>query len=73
MSTKRDTEAQREFIFSFLARESHVSIDEVAQLYEKERERLAVGAQITGSLAILTLRNVRERLRKRSHATSSIP
>jgi hypothetical protein len=73
MSTKRNTEAQREFTFAFLARESHVSIDEVAKLYEKERERLGAGARITGFLAILTLRNVRETLRKRNHATSSIP
>jgi hypothetical protein len=73
MSTKRNTEAQREFTVAFLARESQVSIDEVAQLYEKERERLAVGARNTGFLAIIALRNVRETLRMRSHATSSIP
>ena len=73
MSAKRNTEAQREFTFAFLARESHVSIDEVAQLYAKERERLGAGARITGFLAILTLRNVRATLLARTKASRSIP
>ena len=51
-----------------LARESHVPIDQVAQLYEHELAVLKVGARITGFLTILTTRKVREILRQRSHA-----
>jgi Protein of unknown function (DUF3562) len=50
----------------FLARESQVPIDEVARLYEDEWAELEDGARITGFLAILTTRNVREMLRRRS-------
>jgi hypothetical protein len=46
-----------------LARQSHVSIDHVAQLYERELAALKVGARITGFLTILTTRKVREILR----------
>jgi len=73
MSAQRNTEAQREFTFAFLARESHVSIAEVAQLYAEERARLAAGARITGYLAVLTLRNVRATLLARTKAGRSIP
>jgi hypothetical protein len=50
-----------------LARQSHVSIDHVAQLYERELAALKVGARITGFLTILTIRKVREILRQRRH------
>ena len=50
-----------------LARQSHVPIDQVAQLYERELAMLAVGARITGFLTILTTRKVREILRQRRH------
>jgi hypothetical protein len=50
-----------------LARESHVPIDHVAQLYEREWAALTAGAHITGFLTILTIRNVREILRQRPH------
>jgi hypothetical protein len=50
-----------------LARQSHVSIDQVAQLYERELAALKVGARITGFLIILTTRKVREILRQLSH------
>jgi hypothetical protein len=43
-----------------LARQSHVSIEQVAQLYERELTALKVGARITGFLTILTIRKVRE-------------
>ena len=49
----------------FLARESHVSIDEVARLYGKELAKLQIGARIQGFLPILAIRNVREMLRQR--------
>ena len=43
-----------------LAQQSHVPVDQVAQLYERELTALTVGARITGFLAILTTRKVRE-------------
>jgi hypothetical protein len=46
-----------------LAQQSHVSIDQVAQLYERELAALKVGARITSFLTILTTRKVREILR----------
>ena len=42
-------------------------VDQVAQLYERELAVLTVGARITGFLAILTTRKVREILRQRRH------
>ena len=48
-----------------LARESHVPIDQVAQLYELELTALKAGARITGFLTILTTRKVRALLRQR--------
>ena len=50
----------------FLAQESQVPINEVAQLYEDERAGLEVGARITGFLPIFAIRKVREMLRRRS-------
>lgn len=50
----------------FLARESHVSIDDVARLYRIELAKLKVGARIHGFLPIFAFRKVREMLRQRS-------
>jgi len=50
----------------FLAQESQVPINEIAQLYEDERAELAVGARLTGFLPIFAIRKVREMLRRRS-------
>ena len=50
-----------------LARQSHVPIEHVAQLYERELAVLTVGARLTGFLTILTTRKVRELLRQRRH------
>jgi hypothetical protein len=50
----------------FLAQESQVPINEVAQLYEDERAELEVGARLTGFLPIFAIRKVREMLRRRS-------
>jgi len=49
----------------FLARESHVPVDEVAQLYEDARAELEVGARIRSFLGIFAIRNVRKLLRQR--------
>ena len=58
-----------------LARQAHLPVDDVAQLYARELARLTVGAHITGFLTILTTRKVRELLRQRRHAApaSALP
>jgi hypothetical protein len=50
----------------FLAQESRVPTNEVAQLYEDERTELEVDARITAFLGIFAIRNVRAMLRQRS-------
>ncbi len=55
----------------FLADEARVPVDEVAQLYEEKWDALQVGARITGFLAILTARSVREILRQRRKSPAS--
>jgi hypothetical protein len=49
----------------FLAHESHVPIDDVAQLYGDELAKLEVGARIKGFLPIFAIRRVRDVLRQR--------
>jgi len=53
----------------FLAEESRVPIDEIAQLYEVERAALEMGARITRFLPIFALRKVRAALRQRDTAS----
>jgi len=55
-----------------LARQAHVPIDQVAQLYAHELAVLEVGAHITSFLTILTTRKVREILRQRSHPARAL-
>jgi len=50
-----------------LAREAHVPIEQVAQLYAHELAVLTAGARITGFLTILTIRKVHEVLRQGRH------
>jgi hypothetical protein len=50
-----------------LAREAHVPIEQVAQLYARELAVLTAGARITGFLSILTTRTVRAILRQGRH------
>jgi hypothetical protein len=47
-----------------IAKETHVSIDEVEKIYEQELTLLASEAKITQYLVVLTTRRVRARLRK---------
>ena len=63
LSTHPRESSTHERAIEDLARQSHVSIDQVAQLYERELAALKVGARITGFLTILTIRKVREILR----------
>jgi len=62
-STHPHESATHERAIEALARQSHVSIDHVAPLDEREWAALTVGARITGFLTILTTRKVREILR----------
>ena len=50
-----------------LAREAHVPLDTVAQLYAREWAALAAQARITTFLPILTLRKVRDLVRHQGH------
>ena len=52
-------------IVAFLSEESHVPVDEVATLYERERAVLAVGPHVPNFLHVFAIRNVREMLRSR--------
>ena len=59
--------AAHEGTIEALAREAHVPIEQVAQLYAHELAVLTAGARITGFLTILTTRAVREILRQGRH------
>ena len=74
-STPPHESAKHERAIEALAQQSHVPIDHVAQLYERELAALTVSARITGFLSILTTRKVREILRQRRHLarTSEVP
>lgn len=67
LSTHPRESSTHERAIEALARQFHVPIEQVAQLYEGELAGLAVGARITGFLTIITTRKVREVLRQRSH------
>ena len=66
-STQPRESSTHERAIEALARESHVSIDHVAQLYAHELAVLTVGARVTSFLPLLTIRKVREILRQRRH------
>ena len=53
-------------IIAKLSADSHVPIDDVAALYERESAGLAAGARITKFLHIFAIRNVQEILRRRT-------
>src|SRR5919201_3613767 len=74
-STQPRESSAHERAIEALARQAHVPIDEVAQLYEYELAGLTVGVRITGFLPILTMRKVREILHQRRHPvrTSAVP
>ena len=57
--------SSQERAIELLAQESQVPVDEVARLYRNEWAVLEDGARITGFVAILATRNVRETLRRR--------
>jgi hypothetical protein len=55
-----------------LSRQSHLSIEQVAQLYAHELAVLTAGARITGFLTILTPRKAREILRQRQSSSARL-
>lgn len=60
-----DRQPDQKRIVAFLAQESHLSIDDVATLYERERATLALGAHLAKFLHIFAIRNVQDILRER--------
>jgi len=71
LSTPPRDSSTHERAIEALAREAHVPIEHVTQLYEHELAVLTVGASITGFLAILTTRKVRDILRQHRHPARS--
>src|SRR5687768_10820817 len=67
-ATHPHNSAVHEGAIEALAREAHVPIEQVAQLYAHELAVLTAGARITGFLTILTTRKVREILRQGRHS-----
>jgi hypothetical protein len=63
MSTMHNEPSHQDAAVEFLARKSHVSIDDVVMLYGIELAKLEPGARITGYLPIFAIRNVSEILR----------
>jgi len=66
MLARRNNLSEQQRTIEDLAQESQLSIDAVTQLYEDERTLLQADARLTNFLPILTLRHVREALRRRS-------
>lgn len=66
MYAEHSKPSHQERAVEFLAQESHVSIDDVARLYENELAKLAVGAHTTSYLPIFAIRKVREMLHQHS-------
>jgi hypothetical protein len=71
MYADREERSNHQRAIEFVARESQVPINEVAQLYEDERAELEVDARITRFLPIFAIRKVRETLRQRSDLPES--
>jgi hypothetical protein len=69
MQAQRSTSSHQEQAFLMLARETDVSIGEVARLCTIEHARLALDARLTDYLPIFAFRTVQAVLRRR-HATA---
>ena len=64
MSASPDPAVDHKRVIAFLAKKSTLPIDEVTRLYEHEWAGLEASARIKRFVAILTVRRVRELLRK---------
>lgn len=67
MNTQHSTHPDQLSAVEFLARQSHLSVGDVDQLYADEMARLAVGARIKSFLSIIAIRNIRELLLDRAN------
>jgi len=65
MHMESSEQSQQDPAVELLAKESKVSIDDVALLYENEVAELEIGARVTGFIPIIAIRNVRQSLRQR--------
>lgn len=65
METEPRPRSDEDPAIEFLARESHVPVGDVEQLYVHELAKLAVGARINSFLSIFAIRNVRKMLLNR--------
>ena len=66
MYADHSKESHDQRAIEFLAQESQVPVNEVAQLYENAWAKLEVGARIRSFLGIFAFRNLRKMLRQRS-------
>jgi hypothetical protein len=73
MSVSPDEPADHKRVIAFLARKSALPIDEVTRLYEHELAGLQASARIKSFIPILTVRRVRELLRKRGIKAPTSP
>lgn len=64
MSVLSDEPVDHERVIAFLAKKATLPLDEVRRLYEHEWAALDSAARIKGFVPILTVRHVRELLRK---------
>ncbi len=65
MDNDKSTRANEDRAVEFLARESHLPVGDVEQLYVDEKAKLSVGAHIKSFLSIVAISNVRKMLFKR--------
>jgi hypothetical protein len=65
MQVEHSEQSHQDPAVEFLAKESKVSVDDVARLYENELAELEIGARVTGFIPIIAIRNVRATLRQR--------
>jgi len=64
ISTNKPDDHKR--FIEVIARESAVSIDEVARLYDHERAALEASSRIKAFVPVFVMRNVRDLLRRRA-------
>jgi uncharacterized protein DUF3562 len=73
MSASPDKAVDHKRVIAFLAKKSTLPIDEVTRLYEHEWAGLEASARVKRFVPILTLRRVRELLRKSRVEAPTLP
>jgi hypothetical protein len=69
MPAAQSKQPNQKGIVARLARRARIPLDEVAKLYEHEREELAAGARVTTFVDIFAARSVERILRERNTKT----